>query len=377
VLAGSFSLQHMALLNRQFQFGTLAIIDAGSLAAGYLVGTVLALLTKSYWALWAVNCTTTLAIVGGSWIACRWRPGPPGRRAPVGDMLRLGGSVTLSGLFDFLVRSVDNVLIGRFRGPFELGLYDRSYRIVLLPLIFVTAPMDRLVLPSLVRMSDDHVRYRKIYRLALQAPLLAMLPLMATLMAAPEPACVFLLGRAWIAAAPLLAWLSLAGALQLVLSSFGSLLISQGRAIELTYLNGLSFLIAFAAYVLGLPYGAVGVAAAYSISEILRAPLAAWWSTRIGPVRFRDVAEAILPFLVSGSCAFAAAYVIRRQFSSEPALVLALAIPAAYVVTLLTLGLTAGGRSCLAEALRVAAEFRTSLSSTERTAVGRDFAGPG
>src|SRR5689334_5723095 len=63
VLAGSLSLPQMALLNRALRFGTLAAIDAGSLALGYLLGGAVALATKSYWALWAVNCTTAFAIV--------------------------------------------------------------------------------------------------------------------------------------------------------------------------------------------------------------------------------------------------------------------------------------------------------------------------
>ena len=375
VLGGSFSLQHMALLNRQFQFRTLAIIDAGSLAAGYAVGTAVAWATRSYWALWVANCTTTFVILAGSWMACRWRPGWPGQGAAVGETLRLGGSVALCSLFDFLVRSVDNVLIGRFRGSFELGLYDRSYRVVLLPLVFVTGPLDRLVLPSLVRMRDDQLRYRRIYQLALQAPLLAIIPGMVVLMAVPEAACAFLLGREWMSAAPLLAWLSLAGALQLVLSSLGSLLISQGRASELTYLNGFSFVFALLSYVLGLPFGALGVAAAYAISEIFRAPVAIWWATRTGPVRARDVWDAVFPFALAGVCAFAGVFAIRRHFPGSAALLLIVSAATAYAVTPIALALTASGRACLRETVRVVHELRASLGAAKGDGLGRDFAG--
>jgi PST family polysaccharide transporter len=375
VLGGSFSLQHTALLNRQFQFRSLAVIDAGSLAAGYFVGTIVALLTRSYWALWAVNCTTTFVILAASWVVCRWRPDRPGRGAAVGEMLRLGGSVALSSLFDFLIRSVDNVLIGRFRGPFELGLYDRSYRIVLLPLVFVTGPLDRLVLPSLAQMQDDDARYRRIYQLALQAPLLAIVPAMVVLMAIPAPACAFLLGPEWVGAAPLLAWLSLAGALQLVLSSFGSLLISQGRATDLTYLNGFSFVFALLSYALGLPFGALGVAAAYAISEIVRTPIAVWWATRTGPVRARDVWEAVLPFVFAGTCAFAAVFATTYYFPSGAALLLVASVATSYAVTLVALGATDAGRTCLREAVRLVLELRASLGVTKRNGLGRDFAG--
>jgi len=361
VITGSLSLQHMALLNRELRFRALAFIDAGSLTLGYAVGAVVALLTRSYWALLAASYTTTLAIVAASWIVCRWRPGRPRRRSGIADILHVGGNITLSGLFDFLIRSVDNVLIGRTRGPFELGLYDRSYRIVLFPLVFVTAPMDRLVLPSLVRMRLDQSRYRKIYRLALQAPLLAILPAMVTIMAIPEPVCLLLLGRQWMQAAPLLAWLSLAGALQLVTSSIGSLLISQERTRELTVLNGLSFVVACCAYAIGLPFGAWGVAACYAVSEVIRSPLAIYWATRTGPVRARDVGEAVLPFCAAGICAFATISLVGHHLPSTPWMFIALSVSIAYTITLVMLVCTHLGRECLNEALNLARLLGLSL----------------
>lgn len=362
VITGSLSLQHMALLNRELRFRVLAAIDAGSLAAGYFVGIVIAAITRSYWALWAVNCTTAISMLIASWMACRWRPGRPDRRGAVGDILRVGGNITVSGLFDFLIRSLDKVLIGRSRGDFELGLYDRAYRIVLLPLVFVITPLDRLVLPSLVRMRDDAGSYRKVYRLALQAPLLAILPPMAVIMAAPEPVCVFLLGREWASAAPLLAWLSLAGALQLITSSLGSLLISQGRTRDLTVLNACSFVFATLAYFIGLRSGALGVAAAYAISEAIRSPVALWWATRKGPVRLKDVGEAVLPFLMSAVCVFTVISLMERRLSSEPALLLGLSIPVSYAIAILAMVLTAAGRQCLHEAIKVVAGLSATLN---------------
>lgn len=361
VVAGSLSLQHLALLNRELRFRVLAAIDAGSLAAGYLIGIVIAAMTRSYWALWAVNCTTAVAILIASWIACRWRPGRPERHGAVSDILRVGGNITVSGLFDFLIRSLDKVLIGRSWGDFELGLYDRAYRIVLLPLLFVTAPLDRLVLPSLVRKRDDAESYRKVYRLALQAPLLAIIPPMAVIMAAPEPVCVLLLGREWASAAPLLAWLSLVGALQLITSSLGSLLISQGRTHDLTVLNACSFAFAALAYLIGLRFGALGVATAYAISEMIRSPIALWWATRKGPVRLKDVGAAVLPFLMSAVCVFAVVSSLERRLSGGPVFLLGLAIPVSYAITILTMTITAAGRQCLHEAFKVAAELRSSL----------------
>jgi PST family polysaccharide transporter len=172
---------------------------------------------------------------------------------------------------------------------------------------------------------------------------------------------VLLLGRDWAPAAPLLAWLSVVGALQLVTSSLGSLLISQRRARELTVLNGFSLVFACTAYFIGLRFGALGVASAYAISEIVRSPVAVWWATRTGPVRINDVGEAVFPFFMSAISVFAIVSLIQRQLSNEPALLLGLSIPISYAMTVATLVLTTAGRRCLNEAVKMAAEIRASL----------------
>jgi polysaccharide transporter, PST family len=218
-----------------------------------------------------------------------------------------------------------------------------------------------------VRKRDDAESYRKVYRLALQAPLLAIIPPMAVIMAAPEPVCVSLLGREWASAAPLLAWLSLVGALQLITSSLGSLLISQGRTRDLTVLNACSFAFAGLAYLIGLRFGALGVATAYAISEVIRSPIALWWATRNGPVRLKDVGAAVLPFLMSAGCVFAVVSSMQLRLSSEPVFLLGLAIPVSYAITILTMAVTAAGRQCLHEAIKVTAELRSSLSWPKRS----------
>jgi polysaccharide transporter, PST family len=125
VVSGSLSLQHMALLNRDLRFRAIAAIDAGSLAVGYLIGIVIAATTQSYWALWAVSCISAVSILIASWVACHWRPGRPQRRGAVSDILRVGGNITVSGLFDFLIRSIDKIRSQIWDSPSHERLEDR------------------------------------------------------------------------------------------------------------------------------------------------------------------------------------------------------------------------------------------------------------
>ena len=80
----------------------------------------------------------------------------------------------------------------------------------------------------------------------------------------------------------------------------GWLLISQGRAREMFNWGLIGGTMSIIAIVVGLPWGPVGVAAAYALSGVaIRTPLSFWYVCRKGPVRSRDIYRIVaLPTIV-------------------------------------------------------------------------------
>ena len=70
-------------------------------------------------------------------------------------MLWFGGHLTGSSLINFAARNIDNVLIGRYWGPTQLGLYSRAYQLLLLPLEQINAPLDTVAITSLSKLIDS------------------------------------------------------------------------------------------------------------------------------------------------------------------------------------------------------------------------------
>src|SRR6516165_4156895 len=66
--------QHLALLRRTMQFGTVARIQMFGTLAGIAVAIVIAIRGYGYWALVLRPITTALCIALGAWLACRWKP---------------------------------------------------------------------------------------------------------------------------------------------------------------------------------------------------------------------------------------------------------------------------------------------------------------
>src|SRR6266436_9689595 len=76
VLFGA-SNQHLALLRRTMQFGTIAKIQISSTLVGIAIAIFLAVCGYGYWALVLRPIASSLCIVIGAWLACRWRPSFP------------------------------------------------------------------------------------------------------------------------------------------------------------------------------------------------------------------------------------------------------------------------------------------------------------
>jgi len=350
VFLGGLSSQHIALLNREMAFNKLALMDVASLTIGTAVALVTAYLFKSYWAIYLLSFGTTVSMCAVAWVLSGWRPG---RRAPLAhvvDVLKFGGNITLSNLATYFGRNLDKILIGRAWGTIALGFYERAYKVVLLPIVFVHMPLFRLAVPMLSQSREDPDRYRRIFILAFQLALLITLPGTVLLIAGTDEIVRLVLGEKWTGGAPIFAWLAVATLGQLATGPLAMIFISQDRSREAMISSVASSLYSSVAFALGLPWGAVGVATAYAISEALRTPALLWYATRTGPVSFADVAKALLPFGVAAAIAIVYVRVLGAAMAGWHALLfLAAAGVGAYALTVACLLMNQTGRSFLQE----------------------------
>ncbi len=311
VAMNGFGAQHAALLNRKMEYGRIALINVAGAGTSLAVAIVWALVQPSYWALFGGQLAGTLLPTGLMWVASRWRPGLPrgaeGGRALIG----FGAGITGFNFANFFARNLDNVLIGRVWGGAQLGLYDRAYKLLLMPLNQVANPLSRVMIPALSRMLDEPGRYRSAYLRVLALSLLLVLPGVATATALAQTLIPLALGEQWAGSAPIFMALGFAGLLQPLNNPAGWLFISQGRSTEFMVWGFATAGFAVAAFVLGLPYGALGVAVAYSVSEYLKTPVLWLYVGRRGAVGPADVARACGPIVLAAHAALGMLWLLR------------------------------------------------------------------
>lgn len=287
---GGAAVQHDALLKRNLRQGRLAGVELAAVAGGGGAGVLFALAGAGAWALVAQTLVYGGLRCALLWWVCDWRPGPPWRGASVREHLRMGGHVTGFTVVNYFARNLDDVLIGRFVGMEALGLYRQAYRLLMLPLRQLNAPIASVARPALARLTDEPERYRRAYLRMLDKVLFLTMPLGGVLLVHAGLVLEVVLGPRWRPAEAMFRWLGLLVFSQPMANTMGWLFISQGRTADMFRWGLVGSSLSMISFAAGLPWGAEGVALAYAGSGlVLRAPLLLWWVGRAGPVSSMDI----------------------------------------------------------------------------------------
>src|SRR5260370_25487953 len=179
------------------RFAAIVIVETAGLVIGFVVAIIAAWRGAGYWALVLNQMVMTLVTVIGVWSVCSWRPGLPGRGLGVRSMLSYGGNLTGFNVMTFFSRNLDNALIGRFWGAYQLGVYSRAYQMLLMPMQQINAPLAAVAVPAVSRLADSPERYRAAYLRILQKIAMLTMPLVAFMIATSDWLVLFLLGPKW------------------------------------------------------------------------------------------------------------------------------------------------------------------------------------
>lgn len=293
-LLGAVSVQHLAILRRNLRFEALAGVDFISAVSSNALAVWAALAGYGAWALVMRQLSKFALQAVLALVFCRWRPSAPGR-ANIGELLRFGSHVSGFQVINYIERNLDNVLIGRFAGAEQLGFYTKAYSLMRIPLDQLNA-LSAIAVPALSRLTGEPELYRNAYRTVTRPLLLITVPFAPLTIYGAEWLIPTILGDQWLGSVRIFQWLALGLVVKPLLNTTGWLWISQGRTEELWGWGKIGGVIAVLAFLIGLPWGALGVAAASVASDIfVRAPAALHWIGRGGPVRVRHMLGAVAP----------------------------------------------------------------------------------
>jgi PST family polysaccharide transporter len=308
--------QQTALLNRQMRYRELALIDIATATANCVVSVIAAWVWSSYWALFWGPFSAALISLIMKWVMNDWRPTLPSFDGEFRAIARFGSGVSGYNILNYFARNVDNILIARVHGSYELGLYDRAYKLLLFPLSQVTLPLARVMVPLLSRLQSDPAKYRRAYIEAITAVMWCTQPAIVVAIIFSDAVFQLLIGPQWRNGASIFQWLGICSLHQVMSVTLAWLFLSQGRGGDYFKVGVVGSAITVISISLGVYWGGLGVAIAYTIGDCtLRLPYTCKVVGRIGPVQSRDLLKTALPHAAAVSASALVLVALSRIIS--------------------------------------------------------------
>lgn len=286
-LLNGLATQHRASLMRDLRLRAIAIADVAASAIALAAAVGSAMLGAGFWALVIQQLVTGLVALVVVVVAGRWRPRRYSRAHSVRSMVRFGGSLVAANLIQYAAAQIDTVVVGLRFGTASLGIYNRSYQLIMTPLNQVRSPLQSVALPVLARVQQDQPRFET-YVTAAQLALGYLIGIPIAIVAGlAHPVVAIMLGDGWIEAAPILRMFAIAGLLTTISFVGYWVYLARGLGAALLRYSMVTAVLKIVCILIGASFGVAGVAAAFALHAAIAWPISLAWLSRVTPMPTR------------------------------------------------------------------------------------------
>ncbi len=288
---GGLTIQHQALLRRHMQFPQLASIQVSATGLSTILGVLLAWLGFEYWALVWKEISRAIIQASGVWSCYRWLPGLPRRGVGIRSMFQTGSHVTGFNIVAFASRNLDTVLLGKLWGATSVGLYKQANLLLMLPASVVSFPITYVMTSALSALQGEPEQYQTYYKKVVAFLAFLYIPCVTYIAVYAENLITLILGGKWVAAAPVMQVMACAAALDPIMGTCGTVMITCGRTRQYLYVGITQASFLTLAVCVGVTSGMLGLAWALVIYTIVSLPFLLMYSfqeTPISPAMFYE-----------------------------------------------------------------------------------------
>lgn len=309
---GSLGATQASLIHRAMNFRAITIRLVIATVAGCLVAIGVAAAGGGPWALVSQQLTVTVLSTVSLWLLCDWRPRLVFSRESFRDFAGFGGNVVGANFLDYLQSNMDNLLIGRYVGSAALGTYSVAYNVILIPMGRLFVPVQETLFPALARIQGEPERLGRLWARAVQGIVTVIAPAMLGLIVVAPDFVDVVLGTRWHAAAPVMRILAVVTLAYAVTSIAYRTLLAVGRPDIALRFSAANAVLAVGAFVVGLHWGIVGVAAAYTIVTVPLQALLVVLVTRVIGMPLGRFARGLAPVTQVAAVMTAACWLTRE-----------------------------------------------------------------
>jgi O-antigen/teichoic acid export membrane protein len=328
-LLGSLGATHAALLHRSMNFRSINIRVGSSTLIGGGLGVGLAAVGFGAWALIVQQICIALVSTILLWISMPWRPSFVFSLKSFRELGSFGSKIFGVRLVDFGRQNGDTMVIGRLLGSAQLGIYAIAYNVLLAPVARFVLTVTDTLFPALSRLQNEPQRFAMAWLRVTELLAAIFVPALLGLVVVAPDFVQVVLGNRWHAATLLLRLMAAGMLVQAVTAVGDEVLKARGRGGTLLRFYVVETAAVLAGVVIGVHWGIVGVAAAFSAVLVVTRSAYLWLVARMLSVPLRVVARRLSGVLQASLVLVAAtlsAQVLLTQWSVTPALRLSIVV---------------------------------------------------
>jgi len=289
IFFGGLSNQHVSILTRNMQFLKTTLNEVLAALISITSAIVLALYGYGYWALAAKWLISPLMITIGAWMMCGWRPGLPSRGSGVRPLLRFAFHTYGNFVMSYFRRNIDKILIGRTFGSQSLGYYDRAYHLSNMLPVQMISPLNSVSLAAFSRLTDDRAKYQNMYLKVLSILAFVGMPMSSVLTVVSYDVILLLMGPQWSKAGQIFRVFGPSIGIAIIYITHGWLHLSLGTPDRWLRWSIVEFIFTLLAFLIGLQFGTLGVAVAFSVTFYVLLGPALWYAGKPIQLKLTDI----------------------------------------------------------------------------------------
>lgn len=294
-----FIMMPQALLSRRIDFRTQA---RANLAAAFLAALVALACAYAGFGVWTL-IAAPMALFGGRAIGLailgRWWIWPSFRLAGSGATLGFGGAMLASEMLWFVQTQADIFIAGHALDAHSLGIYSTALFLSQILINKFLPPLNEVAFPAYARLQDDKPAVARAFLKAARIIMLVALPFSIGLALTADPLVRTVLGDKWVDAGPVVAVLGLAMPFVALRTIYQPATNALGRPGVMAMICGAGAIIMPLSFLIGVRYGAIGMAWAWLIGFPLLTLIASILALPVIGVKARELFQALRPAMAA------------------------------------------------------------------------------
>lgn len=260
-----------SLLRKELRFKELAIAEIISFILGFgLFGISSAYLGFGVWSLVIANLSQLILYSIIIYIRIKHPLTFCFKIKDNKELFSFGGKISVIGFLEFIGFNVDTLMIGRYLGSNILGIYNRSFAIVNLPVQYITVTFSKVFYPAFSKVQNDEKRVKKAFINGSTIIFSVVFPICLGVIPAAKELISTLLGEKWLMGVSILQIMALILPFNMGTILPASIMQAKNKLNEQLILQILFVVIIILGIMILFKFGIIIVALTVTIANIIR-----------------------------------------------------------------------------------------------------------